>query len=94
MTDSTSELVRLLRNDTLVWSDELDAIRKPLADLLVKIDQSPSHQFDDEVDAIVSAFITPTMRALDPFEHWLTQSLSSLGDDGKAVTAFKRLFGK
>ena len=92
------DALKLLRDDNLVWSEEFDAIRKPLADLLERISQSPSHQFDAQVDAILQA-LTTDQHISDPMEAWLIdaarqlgylEDISSRSDNFK--NAIKRLF--
>jgi hypothetical protein len=51
------ELLRVLRDDNLVWSAEFESIRKPLVKLLETIEQTGSHQFDEQIDAIASGLL-------------------------------------
>jgi hypothetical protein len=51
------ELLKLLRDDQLVWSEDFESIRKPLLSLLTHIEQVDTHQFDDDVDAIAKALL-------------------------------------
>lgn len=46
------ELLKILRDEELVWSLDFESIRKPLVKLLIHIEQVDSHQFDDDVDDI------------------------------------------
>lgn len=46
------ELLKILRDEKLVWSLDFESIRKPLVKLLIHIEQVDSHQFDDDVDDI------------------------------------------
>lgn len=102
MSDSLRETVNLLRDDSLPWPDDLDIIRKPLAALLVKIEQTPSHQFDDEVEAICYAIIKPDEDAVlnDPLQAWIESSARQLNiisytasHSHRMADALKRLFG-
>lgn len=83
MSNPKREAMRLLTDDGLDWSADFEAIRKPLAALLERLEQSPSHQFDHEVDAIVFALIaSPSPNTeldhKDPFEHWFGDSMKAL----------------
>ena len=51
------ELLRVLRDDQLVWSMDFESIRKPLVKLLTHIEQVDSHQFDDDVDEIARSLL-------------------------------------
>lgn len=51
------ELLKLLRDDELVWSADFESIRKPLEKLLTHIEQVDSHQFDDDVDQIAKGLL-------------------------------------
>lgn len=51
------ELLRILRDEELVWSSDFESIRKPLLKLLMHIEQVDSHQFDDDVDEIASKLL-------------------------------------
>jgi hypothetical protein len=51
------ELLKLLRDEELVWSADFESIRKPLLKLLTHIEQVDSHQFDDDVDEIASGLL-------------------------------------
>ena len=51
------ELLRILRDEELVWSSDFESIRKPLLKLLTHIEQVDSHQFDDDVDEIASKLL-------------------------------------
>lgn len=52
-----AELLRLLKDDQLVWSLDFESIRKPLIKLLTHIEQVDSHQFDDDVDEIAKGLL-------------------------------------
>ena len=76
------EAVALLRDENLVWSEDFEVIREPLAGLLAKIAQLPTHQLDDELDA----FLRPLLRfepepstPADPLEAWIDTSTRELG---------------
>ena len=51
------ELLRILRDEELVWSSDFESIRKPLLKLLMHIEQVKSHQFDDDVDEIARGLL-------------------------------------
>jgi ribulose 1,5-bisphosphate carboxylase large subunit-like protein len=51
------ELIKVLKDDELVWSSDFESIRKPLAKLLEVIEQTGSHQFDEQVDALVAGLL-------------------------------------
>jgi hypothetical protein len=51
------ELLRILRDEELVWSSDFESIRKPLLKLLMHIEQVDSHQFDDDVDELASKLL-------------------------------------
>jgi hypothetical protein len=53
----SSELIKVLKDDKLVWSSDFESIRKPLARLLEVIEQTGSHQFDEQVDELVSGLL-------------------------------------
>jgi hypothetical protein len=52
-----NELLKVLKDDTLVWSADFESIRRPLAKLLEVIEQTGSHQFDEQVDALVAGLL-------------------------------------
>jgi hypothetical protein len=52
-----AELLRVLRDEDLVWSSDFESIRRPLVKLLETIEQTGSHQFDDQIDAIASGLL-------------------------------------
>jgi hypothetical protein len=51
------ELIKLLKDEELVWSADFESIRKPLVTLLTHIEQVDSHQFDDDVDEIARGLL-------------------------------------
>jgi hypothetical protein len=51
------ELLRILKDEHLVWSADFESIRKPLVKLLTHIEQVDSHQFDDDVDEIAKGLL-------------------------------------
>jgi hypothetical protein len=51
------ELLKILRDQELVWSADFESIRKPLVTLLTHIEQVDSHQFDDDVDEIARGLL-------------------------------------
>jgi hypothetical protein len=52
-----AELLRVLKDEDLVWSSDFESIRRPLVKLLETIEQTGSHQFDDQIDAIASGLL-------------------------------------
>jgi hypothetical protein len=52
-----AELLRVLRDEDLVWSSDFESIRRPLVKLLETIEQTGSHQFDEQIDAIASGLL-------------------------------------
>lgn len=94
-----TEAVALLRDENLVWSDDFESIRRPLAELLTRIGQTPSHQFDEPVDEIVLALVEPLNNVPEPLEQWMLDASRQLGIyqqvAGKSETtrnALKKLF--
>jgi hypothetical protein len=53
----TAELLRVLKDKDLVWSSDFESIRKPLVKLLEVIEQTGSHQFDEQVDELVAGLL-------------------------------------
>jgi hypothetical protein len=87
MSENLAQALRLLRDESLVWSADFEAVRQPLADLLTLLEQTPSHQFDEAVSAIVERLETPSATVSDPMESWL------VAVKGKnAAEALKNLF--
>jgi hypothetical protein len=52
------ELIKILKDNELVWSHDFDAIREPLAKLLEKIAQLDTHQFDDNVSELATSLLS------------------------------------
>jgi hypothetical protein len=90
MSENLAQALRLLKDDTLVWSADFEAVRRPLADLLTLLEQSPSHQFDEPLEGILRGLSTPART--DALEAWLEQSLQAQGIGEPARDALKRLF--
>jgi hypothetical protein len=90
MSDNLSQAVRLLRDESLVWSADFEAVRRPLADLLTLLEQSPSHLFDEAVEGILRGLGAPART--DALEAWLENSLQAQGIKEPAREALKRLF--
>lgn len=100
MSTTFTEALRLLKDENLVWSDEFEEIRRPLADLLVRIEQSGSHQFDDLVDELVKAIAEPELSVPEPLERWVIDSARTLGvyqavagRSKQTADAVRKLFG-
>lgn len=100
MSDSLSDALRLLRDKNLVWSDDFEAIREQLIQLLVLIDQSGSHVFDEPLDELISALTSPEPSVPEPFEKWVMDSARTLGvyrqvagKSKQTADAIRKLFG-
>lgn len=97
------EAVALLDDDGLVWSDDFESVRLPLADLLEKLRQTPSHQFDDEIETLVFALLQADITGItapDPLQEWVESATRQLGivevtasRSQRTADAIKRLFG-
>jgi hypothetical protein len=57
MRKEIDSVIRLLRNDELVWDTDFEQIRHPLANLLDVATQFEYRHIEDQVDAIVSVLI-------------------------------------
>jgi hypothetical protein len=88
MLERLSAVVRLLSDEHLVWSKDFDAVRLPLARLLARVEQLPSHALDEEVEALLDALQPPV--PADSLEAWLTQNASAIG--APAAEALRRMF--
>lgn len=100
MSENLHDALRLLKDDNLVWSDDFELIRKHLVQLLVLIDQSGSHVFDEPVDAIISALANPEPHVPEPLEKWVMDSSRTLGvysqvagKSKQTAEAIRKLFG-
>jgi hypothetical protein len=100
MSDSLHDALRLLKDDNLVWSDDFESIRKHLVQLLVLIDQSGSHLFDEPVDGIIAALSSPELTVPEPLEKWVMDSSRTLGvysqvagKSKQTADAIRKLFG-
>ena len=94
MPDSLRQTIALLEDETLIWSDDFETIRRPLADLLRKLYQSPTHQFDDEIEELTFALegaVIPLAR-IDPMQFWLLEAAKQLGIDRATQNDRKNLF--
>lgn len=95
------EAIALLDEPTLDLVEAFEQMRPALASLLSKIQQSPTHQFDDEVDEIVIALLDKhgEQHVHDPLEQWVFDAARQLGivqitanRSKTAAEALKRLF--
>lgn len=80
---SLRQSVALLRDNNLVWSEDFETLRQPLADLLDKIRQLPTHSLDDELDELAAALTgahVPDPR-LDALEAWIEKAARVLEPD-------------
>jgi hypothetical protein len=98
MTNSIRATIALLEDETLIWSDDFETIRRPLADLLRKIAQSPTHQFDDEIDELAFALegAEIPLPRIDPMQAWINEAARQLGVEQASKESrrnvFKRMF--
>jgi len=72
--------IGLLRSD-LIWSDDFESIRKPLADLLEAIRRTPTKQFDDHLVELLRALEGGDVPARDPMELWVASGSKQLTVD-------------
>ena len=94
------QLINLLRYDE-GWSNEIDSIRIPLADLIEGVEDTGSHQFDDAIDEITVNLLTARNKSgfKDPLEAWTDSAIRQLGiyqdltaESPKMADAIKKLF--
>jgi hypothetical protein len=52
-------LIKLLRDEDLVWSNDFEAVRRPLAGLIDLIGQLGTHQFDEALSELSEALLDP-----------------------------------
>ena len=74
--------IALLRDEQLVWSEDLELLRLPLADLLDKINQLPTHQLDEELEVLLGVLLRPDLvegRVPEPLERWMRDAARQLG---------------
>lgn len=102
---SLHQALKLLRDDNLVWADEFEAIRHPLADLLDHVGQLPTHQFDEFVDELVISLLSEHphsthVSTTDPVERWMDDATRQLGiieevasRSERSKLAIQRMFG-
>jgi hypothetical protein len=57
MNTQIDKAIRLLRDDNLVWDEDFEAIRQPLANLLDTATQFEYRHIEDQIDAIVSVLM-------------------------------------
>jgi hypothetical protein len=73
------EAIALLRDENLVWSEDFDTIRRPLADLLERHRLSAAHFFDDSLISLLSALQGDTIPpAVDYLDKWADQAKKDL----------------
>lgn len=96
-----SEAIALLKEESLDLDGAFELIRPALAGLLLKIQQTPSHQFDDEVETMVSVLLDKKgdQHIADPLEKWVYDAARELGivthvasRSKTAADALKKLF--
>jgi len=90
--------ISLLRSD-LIWSDDFESIRLPLANLLETLRRTPSRQFDDTLAELCTALEGGNVPATrDPMELWVADASKQLAVD-QAIADYelakrlKRLLG-
>jgi hypothetical protein len=57
MNTQIDKAIRLLRDDNLVWDEEFEAIRHPLANLLDTATQFEYRHIEDQIDEIVTVLM-------------------------------------
>ena len=75
------ETIALLSDETLIWSDDFESVRLPLAALLRKAEQLNIQELDDELDDLLFALTgseIPPAR-VDPMQQWLNEAIRQLG---------------
>jgi hypothetical protein len=102
MKQKLGEAIALLDDKHLVWSDDFESIRLPLSDLLERLRQSESTDFDDELDTLLHALLQidytdPVTN--DPLMQWLDSAARQLeiveyaaSRSERTAAAIKRLF--
>ena len=74
--------INLLKDQSLVWSEDMEVMRRPIAALLAKIEQTGTHQFDDELEKICDAMLnvanTP-VQIPDAMEAWVQSGFRQFG---------------
>ena len=97
MPDKLNETLRLLRDNDLIWSADFEAVRLPLADLLERLYQTGSHQFDDDVEALHKALTEGTLKqqadSTDPTEAWVAKSAWAFGVNASGRIEARKLYG-
>lgn len=82
MESEIRQAVALLRDNTLVWSSDMEAIRLELADLMEAVGRLPTHQLDDQMDELVFKVLGQDLQSVtsnDPLEAWIEASTRELG---------------
>ncbi len=93
-----TDALRLLQDEDLIWSDDFEAIRKPLAALLRVIEQLPTHQLDDAVEQLLDGLLaepmgyTPDLDAVATDTLRQVQLYDALVSTDRTANAIKRLF--
>lgn len=102
MKQKLQEAIALLDDKHLVWSDDFETIRLPLSDLLERLRQSETTDFDDELDTLLHALLqieyTDPVNT-DPLLQWLDSATRQLqiveytaSRSERTAAALKRLF--
>jgi hypothetical protein len=94
------ESIAFLNDDSLIWSDDFETIRKSLAALLQDLDTHcwQSHELESFVDALLQTEITQ-IDLEDPLMQWIDSASRQLGiveytasKSERMTAALKRLF--
>jgi hypothetical protein len=79
MDKQLSEAIALLRDANLLWSEDFETIRLPLADLLERHRLSSSHFFDDDLYDILGALQGDAVPgSIDYLGRWADQAKRDL----------------
>jgi hypothetical protein len=102
MKHELAEAIALLDDKHLVWSEDFETIRLPLSDLLERLRQSESTEFDDELETLLHALLQIDYTdavATDPLLQWLDSASRQLeiveyaaSRSERTAAAIKRLF--
>lgn len=97
--DKISEAINFLSDDDLVWSDDFETIRKPLANLLMSLGE---YETTPEVEGLLDALLESEITSIhpeDPMVPWMEEIQRQLGiveytasRSERMAAAIKRLF--
>ena len=80
--EDLTKTINLLKDEGLVWSEDMEVMRRPVAALLAKIAQTDTHQFDDELAAIADAMLNVADTPIgvpDEMEQWIQSGFRQMG---------------